>query len=228
MNIDITTTAVIRPLIFERTLSSFRENVFTDRVLRKCNCRIIINVDKIGEEEYHGRGDVLNIAYKYFDNVIYNLPDEPGFSKALIWCWKNTTAEYVFNLEEDWIALNPINLGEMIKILNNYENLVSLRLNKESLEKKYDDNLKLIYHEKLSLNPTLFKGEFIRGVVKLMDEELNPEKQLRISDTPRGKYLEKFTHGIYTNKKLVEDIGREWMEKSNFVKEIGFKYWKRR
>ncbi len=63
-----------------------------------------------------------------------------------------------------------------------------------------------------------------------MDVSLNPEKQLRPSEkTYRGKIISKISNGIYTRihyGPAVIDIGRNWMEKSKFFKEIGFTEWK--
>ena len=223
--IDITMTATIRPLILERTLYSFTKKMLTD----KNRYRLIINVDPIGENV--ASKEVLKVAKKYFDDITYNYPDIPGFCKAAMWCWRQTTAEYIFHLEDDWELLCPINIDSMIDILNENPKLISLRLNKDNTgSNKQTRAWGFMYYPKISLNPTLFKGNFIREVVELMDPELNPEKQLRPTDKhERGRLIALITNGIYTKDStgiVVKDIGRSWMDKSNFTKEIGFREWK--
>lgn len=222
--IDITTTATIRPSLLDITLSSFREKMLTN----KYNYRLIINIDPIGEDLK--RKNILKIANKYFDDVVFNLPETPGFTKAVQWCWSQTSSAYVFHLEEDWKLLYKIDIDDMVKILDTYKDLASLRLNKDNTgDSKHSRKYGFVYHPKISLNPTLFKGEFIRKVFPLMDMNKNPEKQLRASNsTVLGKYLSEYHHGIYTKESInsvVLDIGRQWMATSRFTKKTGFMNW---
>jgi hypothetical protein len=222
--IDICMTATIRHSLLNDTLDSFTKNMLID----KDRYRLIINIDPIGEKIKRINA-ILQIAQTYFSEVVYNIPETPGFTKAVQWCWSQTKHPLVFHLEDDWTLLCKINIDSMIDILNKYENLVSLRLNKENTGKsKHGAKFGFVYHPKISLNPTLFKGEFIRNIFPLMDLSKNPEKQLRVNKTKLGKYLSKFNHGIYTKDsvdKIVLDIGRDWMKKSKFTKKTGFTNW---
>ena len=112
-----------------------------------------------------------------------------------------------------------------------HKDLVSLRLSKDNVSKtSHGEKFGYVYAPKISLNPTLFTGSFIRRIVPYMDVSLNPEKQLRASEkTYRGKIISKISNGIYTRfhyGPVVIDIGRSWMEKSKFFKEIGFTVWR--
>lgn len=223
--VDICMTATIRHLLLEETLKSFTEKMLKD----KSQYRLILNIDPIGEKRKRITA-MKEIARKYFDNIIINEPEAPGFTKAVQWCWNNTTAPFVFHLEDDWKLLTEININNMIQILNQNEQLVSLRLNKEKTGKsKHSNQYGFVYSPKISLNPTLFKGVFIRTVAPLMDLNFNPEKQLRPShSTERGKYILNFQHGIYTREstnRVVLDIGRKWMDKSKYTKTTGFLKW---
>jgi hypothetical protein len=226
--IDICMTATLRPSIIETTLESFTKNMLTD----KSRYRLIINIDPIGERVK--AKEIVKLANNFFDDVVYNIPTEPGFTKAVQWCWSQTSAEYIFHLEDDWKLLIPINIDSMIEILKNIDNLASLRLNKERTgNSKHSEKHGFIFWSKISLNPTLFKGNFIRGVYPLMELDKNPEKQLRISHLKRNKisdYLSKFYHGIYTKesgRQIVFDIGAKWMYYSNYKKRIGFMKWEK-
>lgn len=224
MKIDITMSAVIRPLILDTTLQSFCENLFNQN---KHEYRLIMNVDPIGDDIR--RKSMIKTARKYFENIILNEPENPGFTKAVIWCWSKVTADYVFHLEDDWILLNKIDMDSMIKILDKNSSLVSLRLSKsKNIPNKQGRKLGYQTYPKISLNPTLFKGGFIKTIVPLMDENLNPEKQLRIDTTRRGHYLSLWDHGIYVKEsydRIVKDIGRNWMDNSKYTKKIGFMNW---
>lgn len=221
--IDITMTATMRHKILEETLTSFCKNMLTDQ----SKFRLIINIDPIGDDIKDGW--VLKVATRFFDDIIFNYPKKPGFTKAVQWCWSQTTSKYVFHLEDDWKLLVPININSMIEILDTYPDLVSLRLSKNHEgSSKQGNRYGFTYYEKISLNPTLFKGEFIRTIFPLMDLNLNPEKQLRENKTERGRYISKFTNGVYVKdsvEQIVKDIGREWMHNSKYKKDIGFMNW---
>jgi len=226
--IDITMTAVIRPSILKRTLDSFCANMFTPEIIKKYNCRLIINIDPIGEN--FSQDYVYNIAKIYFKNTTILKPSVPSFAGAVIRCWENVDQKFCFHLEDDWILLTKIDVEKMIISLEEND-IVSMRLNKEPSLIKHQQNINFIYHEKLSLNPTLFKSDFLKDIVGHMDSTLNPEKQLRVNAPgKRGEILRNVKHAIYTgsgNNKIVQDIGREWMKKTKFYKEIGFTDWRR-
>ena len=225
--IDITMTSVIRPHILKRTLESFCYNMFTSENIKKYNCRLIINIDPIGEkytQEY-----VANIAKQYFKDIIIFKPDTPSFANAVIRCWKHITNKLCFHLEDDWVLLSKIDLNKMIDTLD-MNDMVSMRLNKESLNEEIK-NINFIYYKQLSLNPTLFKSNFLQEIVEYMDPNLNPEKQLRLNAPgKRGELLTNTKQGIYTGSgynKIVQDIGRDWMKNTKFYKEIGFREWRK-
>lgn len=217
--IDICMTATIRPNILERTLSSFCSKMLGD----KNRFRLIINIDPVGEN-LKAKFE-LKVAQKYFDDIVCISPKYPSFTKAVIWCWSQVTSDYVFHLEDDWELLFPVNIDSMIKILNDNPKIVSLRLNKDKSRKNVTGYTSC---PKISLNPILFKGEFIKNIWKLMDVNSNPEKQLRSNKTPRGTYISLWRNAIYTEpsiRPLVKDIGRDWMNHSQYTKKTGFMYW---
>lgn len=224
-NIDITMSATIRPSILDQTLRSFSQNMLS----RKNHYRLILNVDPIGEDVR--QDSMLIVARNYFDDIVYNFPKTPCFCKAVIWCWDQVTADYCLHLEDDWRLLFPIDVDDMINIMERHKDLVSLRLSKDLVPRcKAGIKYGFIYAPKISLNPTLFLSSFIKNVVTLMDPTLNPEKQLRPSEkTPRGVLISKINNGIYTRNHfgpVVVDIGRTWMENSKYTKDTGFIEWR--
>ena len=89
--IDITMTAVLRPALLEGTLKTISEKVCRNRD----GFRLIINVDQVGEKVKPMK--VVNVAKKYFDDVIYNIADEPSFPKAVKWVWSQATAPFILH-----------------------------------------------------------------------------------------------------------------------------------
>lgn len=221
--IDITMTATIRPKIVRATLDSFCNKIFTERE----RYRLIINIDRIGEP--YKVKNIIRICQKFFpdDQLIYRTTKYPSFPKAVIWTWQQVEAPWVFHLEDDWLCNYKVDIDDMIQIMKKFD-LVSLRLNKTKTRKtKCAIKNGFTSAPKISLNPTLFNGEFIRNMVPLMTPKSNPEKQLRIGKGrhPRGKFLVGKRHGIYTRvslKQMVQDTGRKWITSSRYKKPKGF------
>lgn len=222
MKIDITTPATIRPGLLNQTLNSFRTNMLTDAY----EYRFIINIDPIGESA--SADDVLEVARSHFKEVIYRKPDVPGFADAVIWCWKQTSSDLVFHLEDDWILLKPIDLSMMLRTMSEFSQYDSFRLSKKRVSGP--QKRKVVFYEHLSLNPVFIRRMFIQEAIKHMLPTKNPEKQLRIADPECGSFIKKTKHGIYVEQgtnAIVKDIGREWMKQTNlYSKSTGFLKWK--
>lgn len=249
--IDITTTATIRPGILNKTLHSFSKHIFRDRD----RYRFIINIDPVGNKS-KSKEAVLEVAKKYFDDVVYNFPDKPGFTKAVIWLWSHTESDYVFHLEDDWAVSSNINIDMMVSILDKYSRICSVRLSKGQIvaAKKVIKSMSCPYIEpedigkfrlfpRLSLNPTLFKGEFVRQAASVMTLKLNPESQLvgrfAIKKEKKGmgdcnskqimELLSKWDHSVLMVNKgrsVVKDIGLKWRNDRGIKRKYDFMYWK--
>ena len=223
--LDITTTAAIRPDLFRKTLKSFTEKLF----INQKDYRFILNVDPIWEDL--DPMEMVDIAYKFFDNVVYNIPDKPNFAQACKWCWSNTISEFIFHLEDDWTISKNINIGSLLLHMINNDDMMSLRLPKLSLNnlKSNDTKRGFIIHHKLMLNPTIFRGSFIRSISKKMNTIDNPEKQLRKVFKLSNSQLA----GIFCGSGCGEYIkhnGRHWQRLSNYkkVKGSNFITWEKR
>jgi hypothetical protein len=218
-------TAVKRPEILRSTLTSFCDNLFTERD----RYRLIINIDSIGEKVKPK--NIIKICKLFFkpEQIVYRVVP-PSFPNAVIWTWSQVEAPWVFHLEDDWTIRMPVDINDMIRIMKKHS-LTSLRLNKTRTKKnKTSKKYGFTPCPKISLNPNLFDGTFIKKMATIMTSEQNPEKQLRIGKGkhPRGKLLMGLRHGIYSKlsyRAMVTDIGRDWMNKSRFSKRIGFKNW---
>jgi len=224
MKIDITTSATIRPYLLNETLSSFRSNLLTDDY----EYRFIINVDPIGESA--SADDVLDVARSHFKEVVHRTPEVPCFPDAVIWCWKQTSSEVVFHLEDDWLLLKKISLPAVLKVIKDFPQYDSFRLSKSRVPGSTKRRVAPYQH--LSLNPVFIRQSFIQKVTPLMMSTKNPEKQLRIADPECGHFIKGTRHGIYVEASTaptVKDVGRKWMERTGIYSKVtGFLEWKPR
>lgn len=227
--IDITMTSVIRPEILRITLDSFCSNLFYDN---KFNYRLILNIDPTGEDK--DPMEVVKVAKSFFDNVIYNIPKEPSFPKAVIWVWSKIFSDYVFHLEDDWIILRKISLKNMIEILKENDELACLHFLRKDRDKKKRVNLfgtSYIYKDNyyvsekpfgLSLNPCLMKIDFLNQILNHMDETKNPEKQIRYKNPLMQEIIGSWKYGIYgkpfQTKTIYGKNGLHWRNSMGLIK----------
>lgn len=186
--IDITTTSTLRPQIIQRTYESFFHNIFSS-IKDRYKLRLIINIDPIGEKGV-SQIDIMEVARCFFSEIISNFPLENNFSTAVKWVWSHTSSAYVFNLEDMWRCHCSIDLNDLIYILDNYKNIVSVNLHKHILAdgakepwfyssylNKNDKRL-FLQMEKPLLSPGLWRGDFVRKISRLMNDIDFPELQI--------------------------------------------------
>lgn len=237
--IDITMPTTLRPSLLEQTLKSFTKNVFTDRT----RYRFIFNVDPVGEKGSKSE-DVVEVANKYFDDILYNIAEEPSFPKAFKWCWNHAESDYLFHMNEDWELLRPINVDEMIDILEKNQNLACLRLlkmdvpgNLKFFRSKYENMGKYLKagsrEVSFGTNPELIRGKFYKEARKYLLDTHNPEKQFR--PWQKGMFENVTKHWDYAvyakpgDRMLIRDIGKNWMLRNKFQKKggPGFTTWEK-
>ena len=230
--IDITMTAVVRPTIVDTTLKSFCKNLFTNKDIY----RLIVNIDPIGDDN-KTPDDVLQVCNKYFERVIFNIPNKPSFPKAVMWVWKQATSNYVFHLEDDWIIHRPVEMKNLTKILSKNPHLACIRLYKHDIPNKpnprlfnspYRFNKKGNFFEaadskkQFGLNPVLIRKTFIDEALPLMVDTKNPEKQFRYGNESMRNFVMRWKYAIYGkpgDKTLVwGKNGLHWRDKSKFDK----------
>lgn len=241
--IDITMTAVRRPTIIERTLSSFKKNLFKDHPTR-----LIINIDPVGEDTR--LCEITDVIEDYFPYMITRIPAKPHFTKAFIWTWQQATSKYVFHLEDDWELLRPVDLDAMIALMDKYPDLGGLRLAWKDAEGETVKNFPRSFFDwngeyfecpierrgcdGTCGHPTLYRGELIERIVPYMREEYNPEKQLRYWIPEIPPIIEEYTYGVFAqpnDKAIIAEIGERWRNQHGWVKQGGcsqkafFKWW---
>jgi hypothetical protein len=223
--LDITTTATIRPNLFYQTLKSFTDRLF----VHQKEYRLILNVDPVGEDV--DPMEMVKVGKQFFDNVVYNIPDEPNFAQACKWCWENTETDFVFHLEDDWTLSRKIFISNMLSVITKNKNMMLLRLPKLNLEYIHPiyEKQNFIKQHKLMLNPGIFRGDFIRDIASKMNIVDNPEKQLRRVFKLPSYQLAGVYCGIGAGE-YIKHHGREWQKHSRYKKKKGsnFIIWEKR
>lgn len=226
--IDIVMTATRRAGILERTLKSFKENL-----LENYPARLIINIDPVGPDTDK---DVADVAYCFFNQLLVFCPDTASFPKAFKLVWSQVKTDYVLNLEDDWELLEPINLMDMIRIMNDFSELAVLRLPFKRQDHGYMKNWKYLFpwngrffncpaeHKRevgFCGHPSLIRGDFVRAVSSFLDDTKNPEKQFHHGHPEIMVEIDKWNFGVYgkpNGPALIRDIGRDWMIEAGFQK----------
>lgn len=242
--IDITTTATLRPEILARTYESFTSHLLKPD-LAHYHC--ILNVDPIGEDI--SPDEVIEVAKRFFPNVVSHVSEISNFALAMKWCWSHTKAEYVFNLEDDWHMLKDLDLSRMIDIMESHPNLAHLRLsmfptktlaeggakgsglclrqwnryipwNGDFFEVPREEIFSLGY----SGHPSLMRGEFMRQMCYFFDPRICPEKMLKGLFLVVRQALSKWRFGVYHEyrdkaPRTIKDHGRPWREAHGMYKD---------
>ena len=239
--IDFTMTSVLRPALYDNTLSTIHRNVIVPN-RDKHSFRLILNVDPVGEKVYPE--DMVDVARKYFDNITYNIPTKPSFPVAVKWLWSEATAPYVFHWEDDVSIYRPIDLSNMVDIMNKYKDLAALRLFIHQTQRSkiinvfgsvWDYKKEGFYLARnntaqFGLNPNFVKLAFVKEAAPLFDINRNPEKQFRLGGSMENLIV-KWKFGLYTrpgDPYLVKGLeGAAWKRKYGFAKDkVAFTEWK--
>lgn len=231
--IEVMITATKRPEILDRTLRSFKQNLF-----RNWPIRVIINVDPVGPGT---TDDVLEIVGEYFKIKTVNLPERAHFGRAFKWTWSQVEGDLAFMLEDDWELLRPISFTYMMDLMFEVQDLATLRLPWRPTGRVSMKNWKFYFpwipvgkggffecprrdRQEVGFcgHPSLIRGSFIKKCAPLLDPKKNPEKQFHGGNGPLVREVLKWRYGIYSRQnqpEAIRDIGREWMIKAGFRKE---------
>lgn len=198
--ISFTTTALSRPDIINQTYESFSKNI---KNIDLSKCVLYINIDPIPNDEGLQK-ETIEVAKKYFGNVIYRVPKEPNFTLAVNYCWCSAYTPYIFHIEDDWLLTTEIDMNE-VSILFQKDNVLEIIL--RAYPYKYD---------KLALSPSIWKYELYKVFAGRLKVDINPEVQLR--DCRFSKYFNQDSIITLGTKPIVKDIGRLWLSNRGLVK----------
>jgi hypothetical protein len=197
--------AVLRPSILDKTLSSFCEKITPYLSVEKTVC----NVDLVGER--CGFEDVVKVVRRYFPDAIVAKSDWPCFTRAVITPWQMAETPYIFNLEDDWELLRPVDLGSMVTVMNHNPGIAALCLPRVPIK-----------CNRFTQNPALIRRSWAMEAVKGLSLKESVEVQLQ------GLFSEWVfsMYPYYQGKPYIKDIGRPWRCRMGFKKpKRGFKSW---
>ena len=230
MILDVTTTAVPRPEIHERTFSSYTKNI---KGVDWGKSTLYMNIDPLpykSEKIYDRmRRDILNsmfLAKKYFGNVEVNLPTKANYTSAYNWVWSKAKTELILNLEDDWELTREIDIQDVIKPFQECETLYEVVLRAYS------------YHYPCTCtSPAILHKRYYGAIGGKLDPKRNPETQTH-SRTDLGlfipnkkncpgeeikKYVQVYPAKCHDeNECISKDIGREWLESSGYDRPQNF------
>lgn len=232
-SIDLCIVATRRPDLLAQTLASFQEKIFGTLDLSGA----YLNLDPaFGSVEDH-RACVEIFRSHFPDSVIFQ-PKSAGFCAAVARLWAATSADYVFHLEDDWIALRDMG-GE---ILAPFKDPAITQVSFHTADQNWDIRRKGHFHRrneyarlfgikiplfrtfpKFTTSPSILRGGFARHCAGLMDLSRDPEKQFYAGVNPALEaYVAPRRNYIFSPeaRPVIKDMGREWREQRHIQKVI--------
>ena len=219
---DLVLIATCRPDLLEQTLASFSQHAF--RHLQFAN--VIANIDPYFGTPADGDRAAALILDRFAHATILR-PETPHFTSAVKRAWQATQSDFVFHLEEDWLALEDIAPARYLGLMADPEVMaVSFFCrNKNAKGLPYQTARRFTRDPKtrkdvvtrvnaFSTSPGVYKGPFLRQAADLMDLRYDPESQFfrRLNPALEAIALPRtcmFLRG-QTQRDLVLDIGRDW------------------
>lgn len=200
-NTCITTTAVPRPELLEKTYDSFKKNISW---LDFKKMTLFINIDRLPANpfpdlELENIEKCKKIASDYFGEVFINI-GYANFPQAVKWVFSQANKDFVFNIEDDWELLCDIP-SKITDFFHNPDIIqVGLRAWKSS-------------EPRFVLSPSLLRTSFCNLVSSKMNTSKNPEEQIRGINPYNTK--KSFIYWPFEDNKIVlRDLGRPWMKTS--------------
>jgi hypothetical protein len=223
-----------RPVLLEQTLTSFKERVFGNFVISE----IFANIDLWGGT----KGDQLkcsDLILSLYPSAVISMPSSPSYGSAIQWLWSQPSNQVILHLEDDWLALEDIHPGQIFPVLNDDVGVITLASKehhpRRQLE-KYGDlfyrdpvkrkffglNIKGKIFNKHGVSPGFFQSNFAFQWAKLLNPELDPEKQVHPDINPDlFNFLVKYRRLLLLGENeacLIQDIGRTWRESQGLEK----------
>jgi len=205
--IEVATTAMPRPEILEKTYRSFTKNI-TGVDWSKSIC--YLNIDPLPGKEIE-REDTALVACNYFGKVVLNMPKKANYTLAYKWLWSQPKKKFFINIEDDWELLEKVSLETLLRGFDKQKIAVPLRA--------YS-----YLYQTCPTSPSVYRTSFFKNVSDFMKGNENPETQLHeYINTNYKKYTDKKHRlvNVYPfgkNRIILKDIGRDWMDKTNYVR----------
>jgi hypothetical protein len=233
IELDLCVVAGRRPDLLGQTLDSFAASVFCNFNIRN----VFVNIDPIFGDAQDEAACVACIKAHFPEAEIFT-PPTPGFAAAVQRLWTATKSDYVFHLEDDWIALRK--LGE--ETLEPFGDPTVMQVSFHTADQNWDIDRKGHLHRrneyasllgikiplfktfpKFTTSPSILRGGFARSAAAEMDASRDPEKQFYSGVNPELESLAA-PHKNYIfspdQVPVIRDIGREWRDRRRIKKVI--------
>jgi len=216
--LEFATTACCRPKIVNATYRSFTRLL---KGVQWHESTLYLNIDPMPEKR--DPMEVVEVAQRYFGNVVYNISEESQFTKAIKWCFQQPKDDMFFYLQDDWQLVKRVRIQELKAVLGNRVNLSKYNKEKARVVNVILRAYSSISDHRICLSPCLMDTEWAKEYSLKLDEGLNPERQFR----PKGKNnkgggqasSKYFVGQQYPANNMygvqVKDLGRPWLKKHN-------------
>jgi hypothetical protein len=232
--IDLVMICGRRPSLLSQTLASFGARMFPHFPF----ANVIANIDPFMGDGAAGDAceTLLRMAFAQSAAQLQIFrPETAGFAAAVQRAWRATTSEFVFHLEDDWIAREDITPQPFFDLLAPDDvqavTLVCATKHTRGLPQQTYRRITrsprgYIVKDELinafSTSPGMFKGPFLRAAAELLDIGLDPEKQFFKGLNPALEELAlpyrcMFLRGANA-RDAIEDIGRDYRDQLGLKK----------
>ena len=230
--LDISLVSGARPALLKETLKSFSSHLFKNFTIATC----YVNIDP-----FEGGPDEVaaceEICHAHFPQVVARKPDAPHFARAVKWLWSQPKTDWFFHLEDDWILNRGVSREELIEAQERRVTQVSLMTREKNWGYRsrfhYEPSRLTIFGKDFgkSLNkkrpifttsPSFLERAFAARCSELMDERLDPEKQLNFLNQKLNTYTAGYRNRfIGVRRELVAvDIGRKHRDERGITKTV--------
>ncbi|TYC79822.1 hypothetical protein FMN63_00805 [Stappia sp. BW2] len=241
VKIDVLLVSGARPSLLEKTLASFSKRLFKNFEIGA----LYVNIDPFegGPVEVDA---CETICKRHFTNVVARKPEASHFTRAIRWLWRQPAAHWCLHLEDDWMLNRDVHPEEVKRAMTRNVRQVSLM----TREKNW--GYRSLYHFEpgrktflgmdlgkglntkrpiFGTSPSFLRSDFAARCAELMDEKLDPEKQLNYMNPDLNAYTAQFRNRFIGARRdyVAVDIGREHRDALGITKEVidGNSVWSR-
>jgi len=228
-SLDLTLVAGSRPELLQKTLESFKKHVFSYISI----AQVFVNIDRHGGTESDRRECVKRVL-SFFPHAYISTPAVNSFGGAVKHLWSLPQSQNFLHLEDDWLATRDVRLDRLkfapdIKTKQWF--LVKPQVSQSILTSyrfRPVRGIPFFIPDPLSpaftTSPSIINSAFAHNISRLLNADLNPEKQMFNALNPTlEEELKKFRSKALVSwweKPFICDIGREWQKAQGIQVEI--------
>lgn len=230
--LDVSLVCGARPGLLKETLESFSSRLFKNFDIKTC----FVNLDPFegGQEEVAACEEICR---EYFPRIVTRKPETPNFTRAVKWLWSQPQADWCFHMEDDWTLNREVRAEEFVAAQERRVNQVTLMTREKNWGYRshfhYEPSRFVVLGKDFgkSLNkkrpifttsPSFVQRTFAHQCSELMDETLDPEKQLNYMNPPLNAYTAKFRNRFIGARReyVAVDIGRKHRDDQGILKTV--------